>query len=168
MKTKEFIEKVKKLGFEIIYYKNPWSNVESNCEYDSITIYVDKQDLVKIWTNCQYAISTISDGHSCYLDGYDVDKLYELCFEYASTPVEDRKDEKKFLIQHKYLVSKANCQVNLAKNKEKNVYRVINCKVDNLVYQVQFTLKEIEEIKEKLNTDLADFELVEVEDENKY
>lgn len=85
-----------------------------------------------------------------------------LLIEFAKTSIEDREEEKKFLIKHKYLVSKANCQVNLAKNKEKNVYRVINCKVDNLVYQGQFTLNEIEEIKQKLNTDLADFELVEV------
>lgn len=33
---------------------------------------------------------------------------------------------------------------------------------------MQFTKKEIEEIKEKFDTDLSDFELVEVEDENKY
>lgn len=162
IKTKEFIEKVEKLGFTIEYYKNPFSNVKSN--YDLITISVNNQVLVKIWANCQYAISTISDGHSCFLNGYDVEELYKLCFEYANTPVMDRKEEKKFLIKHKYLVSKANCQVNLAKNKEKNVYRVINCKVDNLVYQVQFTLNEIEEIKQKLNTDLADFELVEVKE----
>lgn len=165
MKTKEFIQKVKKLGFTIEYFKNPFPNIESNCYYDLITISANNQVLVKVWTTCQYAISTISDGHSCYLDGYDVDELYKLCFEYANTPVKDREEEKKFLIKHKYLVSKAICQVNLAKNKEKNVYRVINCKVDNLVYQVQFTLNEIEEIKQKLNTNLADFELVEVKDE---
>ena len=95
MKTKEFIEKVEKLGFTIEYYKNPFSNVKSN--YDLITISVNNQVLVKIWANCQYAISTISDGHSCYLYGYDVDELYKVCFEYASTPVEDREDkEKKF------------------------------------------------------------------------
>lgn len=166
MKTKEFIKAVKKLGFGIEYYKNPLSNIKLNCDYDLITISANNQVLVKIWTNCQYAISTISDGHSCFLNGYDVEELYKLCFEYANTPVEDREEEKKFLIQHKYLVSKAICPVNLARNKEKNVYRVINCKADNLVYQVQFTEKEIKEIKEKLNTDLADFELVEVEDEN--
>lgn len=165
MKTKEFIEKVVKLGFTIEYYKNPFSNIKSNCAYDLITISANNQVLVKIWTNCQYAISTVSDGHADYLYGYDVKKLYKLCFEYTSTSVDDREEEKKFLIKHKYLVSKANCQVNLAKNKEKNVYRVINCKVDNLVYQGQFTLNEIEEIKQKLNTDLADFELVEVKDE---
>lgn len=161
MKTKEFIEKVEKLGFTIEYYKNPFSNVKSR-DYDLITIYHKDRILVKVWTNCKYAISTISDGHFCFINGYDVDKLYKLCFEYANTPVMDREEEKKFLIKHKYLVSKANCQVNLAKNKEKNVYRVINCKVDNLVYQVQFTKKEIEKIKEELNTDLKDFEIIEV------
>lgn len=162
MKTKEFIEKVKKLGFGIEYYKNPLSNVGLRCDYDLFTIYLEDKDLVEIWTNCRYAISTISDGHSCFINGYDVDKLYKLCFEYANTPVMDREEEKKFLIKHKYLVSKANCQVNLAKNKEKNVYRVINCKNDNLVYQTQFTFNEIEKIKEELNTDLKDFEIIEV------
>ncbi|MDU4209178.1 MAG: hypothetical protein E7H98_04555 [Finegoldia magna] len=166
MKTKEFIKKVKELGFTIEYYKNPFSNIKSNCAYDLITISANNQVLVKVWTNCQYAISTISDGHSSCLSGYDVDKLYKLCFEYASTPVEDREEEEKFLIQHKYLVSKNLLPVNLAWNKLKDVYRSINLKVNNHIYQAQFTFKEYEEIKKKLNTDLADFELVEVEDDN--
>ena len=164
MKTKEFIEKVKKLGFGIEYYKNPLSNVGLRCDYDLFTIYLEDKDLVEIWTNCRYAISTISDGHSCFINGYDVDKLYKLCFEYANTPVMDRKEEKKFLIKHKYLVSKSFYPVYMVWHKSKDVYRVINCKVDNLVYQVQFTLNEIEEIKQKLNTDLADFESVEVKE----
>lgn len=163
MKTKEFIKKVEKLGFTIEYYKNPFSNIKSN-DCDLITIYHEDRILVKVWTNCRYAISTISDGHSCYLDGYDVDELYKLCFEYANTPVKDREEEKKFLIQHKYLVSKNLLPINLAWNKLKDVYRSINLKVDNHIYQAQFTFKEYEEIKIKLNTDLADFELVEVEE----
>lgn len=165
MKTKEFIERVKKLGFTIKYYKTPFSNVKS-IDYDLITIYVEDKVLVEIWMNCKYAISTISDGHSLFINVYDVDKLYKLCFEYANTPVMDREEEKKFLIQHKYLVSKAICQVNLARNKEKNVYRLINCKNDNFVYQTQFTFNEIEKIKEELNTDLSDFEMVEVKNDN--
>ena len=165
IKTKEFIKKVKKMGFTIEYYKNPFSNIKSNCAYDLITISANNQVLVKVWTNCQYAISTISDGHSCYLDGYDVEELYKLCFEYANTPVEDREEEKKFLIQHKYLVSKSFYPVCMTWHKLKDVYRPINCRVDNHIYKAQFTFKEYEEIKKKLNTDLADFELVEVEDE---
>lgn len=162
MKTKEFIKAVEKLGFTIEYSKNPFSNISSNCGYDLMTIYLDDRILVKIWANCQYAISTVSDGYIDYLYGYDVQELYRLCFEYISTPVEDREEEKKFLIQHKYLVSKAICPVNLAKNKEKNIYRLINCKNDNLVYQTQFTFNEIEKIKEELNTDLSDFKIIEV------
>lgn len=164
IKTKEFIKAVKNLGFTIKYYKTPFSNVKSN-DYDLITICLEDKDLVEIWMNCKYAISTISDGHSCFLNGYDVDKLYKLCFEYANTPVMDREEEKKFLIKHKYLVSKNLLPVNLAWNKLKDVYRSINLKVDNHIYQAQFTFKEYEEIKKKLNTDLADYELVEVEDE---
>lgn len=165
MKTKEFIEKVQELGFEIIYYKTPFSNVESNYDYDSITIYVDKQDLVKIWANCQYAISTISDGHSCYLDGYDVDKLYELCFEYVCTPIKDR-EEKKYLLLHKFAFSKNLNVVNLAYNRYKGAYRLINCRWDNEFYKVLFTKEEIEKLKEKLNTNFDDFKIVEVEDES--
>ena len=164
MKTKELIEKLKKLGFEIVCYTNPWSNVESNCKYNSIRIYLHDELLVEVWTNCQYAISTISDGHSCYLYGYDVDELYKVCFEYASTPVEDREEEKKFLIQHKYLVSKSFYPVCMTWHKLKDVYRPINCRVDNHIYKAQFTLKEVEDIKIKLNTDLADFELIEVKE----
>lgn len=164
MKTKELIEKVNKLGFEIVCYTNPWSNVESNCKYNSIRIYLHDELLVEVWTNCQYAISTISDGHSCYLYGYDVDELYKVCFEYASTPVEDREEEKKFLIQHKYLVSKSFYPVCMTWHKLKDVYRPINCRVDNHIYKAQFTLKEVEDIKIKLNTDLADFELIEVKE----
>ena len=133
IKTKEFIKAVKNLGFTIKYYKTPFSNVKSN-DYDLITICLEDKDLVEIWMNCKYAISTISDGHSCFLNGYDVDKLYKLCFEYANTPVMDREEEKKFLIQHKYLVSKNLLPVNLAWNKLKDVYRSINLKVDNHIY----------------------------------
>lgn len=164
MKTKEFIEKVKKLGFGIEYYKNPLSNVGLRCDYDLFTIYLEDKDLVEIWTNCRYAISTISDGHSCFINGYDVDELYKVCFEYASTPVEDREEEKKFLIQHKYLVSKSFYPVCMTWHKLKDVYRPINCRVDNHIYKAQFTLKEVEDIKIKLNTDLADFELIEVKE----
>lgn len=164
IKTKEFIEKVEKLGFEIICYTNPWANVKSNCKYNSIGIYLHNELLVEVWTNCQYAISTISDGHSCYLDGYDVDKLYELCFEYAKTPVEDREEEKKYYLKHKWI--KGYAIMYLYRN-ELNGYCYLGenkCKPHR---QRMFTLNEIKEIKEKFNTDLSDFEIVEVEDDTK-
>lgn len=166
MKTKEFIEKVEKLGFTIEYYKNPFSNIKSNCDYDLITISANNQVLVKIWTNCQYAISTISDGHSCYLYGYDVDELYKVCFEYANTPSEDREEEKKYYLKHRFLTSLLRDMKYSFINydtKYNDIYLSSNEALDYV--KTKFTLKEIEEIKKKFDTDLADFELVEVEDE---
>lgn len=160
MKTKEFIEKVEKMGFDIAYYKNPYSNIESNCDYDLITISANNQILVKVWTNCQYAISTISDGHSCYLDGYDVDELYKLCFEYACTPVEDREEEKEFYLKHRWIKG---CVIMYLYRNELNGYCCLGENKCRPHRQRRFTLKEIEEIKEKFDTDLKDFELVEVE-----
>ena len=167
MKTKEFIKAVKNLGFTIKYYKNPFSNIKSNCDYDLITISANNQVLVKVSTNCQYAISTISDGHSSCLSGYDVDKLYKLCFEYASTPVEDREEEEKFYLKHRWLMTEFGdtyylCKCYNAAGKISYGVRLSYITHDETWL---FTLKEIEEIKEKFDTDLSDYELVKVKDE---
>ena len=163
MKTKEFIEKVEKLGFTIEYYKNPFSNIKSNCDYDLITISANNQVLVKIWANCQYAISTISDGHSCYLYGYDVDELYKVCFEYANTPVEEREEEKKYYLIHRYFrIAGGGSGFFTIENASGLSFLKYKTNLDH--YSQKFTEKEIEELKEKLNTNLADFEMVEVEE----
>lgn len=166
MKTKEFIEKVEKLGFTIEYYKNPFSNIKSNCDYDLITISANNQVLVKIWTNCQYAISTISDGHSNYLYGYDIDELYKLCFEYTSTPVEDREEEKRYYLRHKWIKTIGNVLKMFLNYYEEEDKFYLYTKAQTPFVKTAFTEKEIEELKEKFDTDLNDFELVEVKDDN--
>lgn len=163
MKTKEFIEKVEKMGFDIAYYKNPYSNEKSIFDYDLITIYLDDQDLVKIWTSCQYAISTISDGHSCYITGYDVQELYKLCFEYTSTPVEDREEEKKYYLIHRYFrIAGGGSGFFTIDNDSGLSFLKYKTNLDH--YSQKFTEKEIEELKEKLNTNLDGFEMVEAEE----
>lgn len=165
IKTKEFIEKVEKLGFTIEYYKNPFSNVKSNCDYDLITISANNQVLVKVWTSCQYAISTISDGHSCYITGYDVKELYKLCFEYANTPVKDREEEKKFYLKHRYFeIAGGGRGFFTIENASGLSFLKYKTNLDH--YSQKFTEKEIEELKEKLNTNLDGFEMVEVEDDD--
>lgn len=153
MKTKEFIKRVEELGYSFSSSYYCW---EIRNKKNHLIAVVSKDVLYKISTDSAYW-DVIPDE--------DKNKLLELIVEFASTPVEDREEEEKFLIQHKYLVSKNLLPVNLAWNKLKDVYRSINLKVDNHIYQAQFTFKEYEEIKKKLNTDLADFELVEVKDE---
>lgn len=123
MKTKEFIKRVKELGFEVginggtaCVLKNDYTTI--------MRVEVDKTFVA----DCFY-LSNRS------LEEEIREKLFDLLVEYAKTPIEDREEEKKFYLRHKW------------ENK-------------------QFTFKEIEEIKMKFGTDLADFEIVEVVDED--
>lgn len=153
MRTKEFIKRIEELGFEV------WISGSIAC----------------VLKNGRYTVARIKTKRACAIDFFYLlnesldeeisEKLFDIIVEYAKTPIEDREEEKKFWIQHKFMVSKNLLPVNLVWNKLKDVYRSINLKVDNHIYQAQFTFKEYEEIKKKLNTDLKDFELVEVTDE---
>lgn len=147
MKTKEFIKRVEGLGFEVKFFNN------------RIYILANNFTISVAYINRERAINTYKP---ILIDFKNEDKLFDIMIEYAKTPIEDREEEKKFWIQHKFMVSKNLLPVNLVWNKLKDVYRSINLKVDNHIYQAQFTFKEYEEIKKKLNTDLKDFELVEV------
>ena len=147
MKTKEFIKRVEGLGFEVKFFNN------------RIYILANNFTISVAYINRERAINTYKP---ILIDFKNEDKLFDIMIEYAKTPIEDREEEKKFWIQHKFMVSKNLLPVNLVWNKLKDVYRSINLKVDSHIYQAQFTFKEYEEIKKKLNTDLKDFELVEV------
>lgn len=152
MRTKEFIKRVEELGFKVginggtaCVLKNDYTTI--------MRVEVDKTFVA----DCFY-LSNRS------LEEEIREKLFDLLVEYAKTPIEDREEEKRFLVQHKFLVSVGSNPVNLVKYKDKNNYRVIRCLLDNQFYQARFTLKEVEEIKKKFDTDLKDFELVEVEE----
>ncbi len=149
MTTNEFVKAVENLGYE----------AEKDEEY--ITIRDKNISLACVFTNEAYRINSNFYGMDW---GEKGGVIFALIFQYACTPIEDREEEKKFLIQHKYLVSKSFYPVCMTWHKLKDVYRPINCRVDNHIYKAQFTLKEVEDIKIKLNTDLADFELIEVEE----
>ena len=87
--------------------------------------------------------------------------LLEIIIKFASTMPADRKDkEKKYYLRHRFIKSLSE-QTYLAKG-EKYLWIMNRMKTD-ADYQ-QFTLEEIEEIKNKFDTDLKDFELIEVEE----
>lgn len=114
MKTKEFIKRVEELGFEYEKAEEVYFIYDNEgTEYASV---------------CHTTPNQISNMERAWdwLDKNVQEKLFDLLIEYAKTPIEDREEEKYYL--------------------------------------VKFTLKEIEEIKKKFNTDLKDFELVEVEE----
>lgn len=162
MKTKEFIRRVKDLGFtvEILMDENPLSKtfrkpaiIEISCDDDLVA---------KVWMRASYAINTFEGQHIFFHYKYDMDALYELCFEYVKTPVCAREEEKKFYLRHRCLLQNfIHDPVYLNYNRIFDTIHVYNNKQTDVI-QTQFTKKEIEEIKEKFNTDLKDFELVEV------
>lgn len=91
-------------------------------------------------------------------------KMIKAAVEFAETPLEDRVEEKKFYLKHRWLVQAGDYKTGFLNYGTCNDILFINSEHHTNYVKTQFTLKEIEEIKEKFDTDLADFELVEVEE----
>ena len=89
-------------------------------------------------------------------------KMLKAAVEFAETPPEDREEEKKFYLEHRWLDSEN--EANYLNFEIDEFYYSLDSKPEVSWVKTKFTLKEIEEIKEKFDTDLADFELVEVEE----
>lgn len=83
--------------------------------------------------------------------------------EFAETPVDEREKEKKFYLRHRYFRfyngSSKYLGMDLVKDKPDLCSKITYRWIKN-----QFTEKEIDEIKEKFNTDLKDFKKTEVKE----
>ena len=101
----------------------------------------------------------------CFSDEEDFDMI-KAAVEFAETPLEDRVEEKKFYLKHRYLQSSLTNVNNILNYSVTDSTLALSSAAHVSRYKTIFTLNEIEEIKEKFDTDLADFELVEVVDEN--
>ncbi len=90
---------------------------------------------------------------------YDEDKtkLFDLIVEYAKTPIDEREEEKKFYLKHRWF-KPSPIYKNYLNYWIGNDEYWLDYKNESKEIQTQFTLKEIDEIKEKFNTDLKDFE----------
>jgi len=143
MRTKEFIEKVKELDY--------------GCTIDGHYIVVSDDYGTPV---------TISRYKMYYMTiETDDDKLGKLSYEYALTPIEEREgqeEEKKYYLKLKDSTSAIMGEY-LNFNKSFNVYFLQNNFQCN-DYQTRFTQKEIDEIKKELDTDLAEFEQIEVKE----
>ena len=133
MKTKEFIKRVEELGYTIFSTNEPFIEIYDHRE--RILAVVSREE--------QYQFNSISGEHI-------TKTLFDLIVEYTSTPPEDREEEKKFLIQHKYLVSKAICQVNLAKNKKKMFIDLLIAKMIILFIRHNLLLMKLKKLKKNL------------------
>lgn len=89
--------------------------------------------------------------------------MIKAAVEFAETPIDEREEEKKFYLRHRYFRfyngSSKYLGMNLVKDESDLCSKITYRWMKN-----QFTEKEIDKIKKKYNTDLKDFEMIEVEE----
>lgn len=151
MKTKEFIRKVKKLGFEV------------EEDTGAIEIYLNNERIAYVY---RYEIFSVNTAYIPFdvLSKEFVEKLYNLIDAYARTPLNEREEKKFYLkqnLKHKWLERNAFYYLNL--NIDKNIY-LIDSYASTDTFKTQFTQAEIDKIKEKFNTNLDDFEQIPVDE----
>lgn len=151
MKTKEFIKKVEELGFETSTHEN------------TIALYNKGNEIAFVYRRLYMKFkNSYADWDDLSIG--DKKNLFGLIVEYVSTPVDEREEEKTFILRHLRIKWKGFNQY-LSKNINDGVasYELDLFSVNGRSH-LDFTVKEMEEIKEKYNTDLSDFEIVEVEE----
>ena len=147
MKTKEFIKRVKELGY--------------NCFTNKNYIFVSKSYplIANIALHKMYRITLYTNDN----------KLGELCVEYARTPIEERKEEEEE--EEKFYLKK----IKSFYDNYDEEYAFLNLDIEDNTFflsdtpeydncNTQFTQKEIDEIKVKFNTDLSEFVQIPVEE----
>lgn len=149
--TKEFIKAVEELGLDL----------KVECENENYFIIdVDGDTIAYVNKTVPLQIST---DYNAWDDLCDEDKksLFKLLMAYASTPPDERGEEKKCHWQHRWMDGVNGNFLNLDLEDD---YLYLDDKKERWYKKTTFTQKEIDEIKEKYNTDLSDFERVEVEE----
>lgn len=148
MKTKEFIKRVKELGYDI--------------EISEENVFIKRDGFIIV------RISRISMYIMRMYTGFKVKytkELFDLCVEYARTPIEEREEEEKFYLQkmksfydEKY--DEEYAYLNVSINDD---YFTLNNLIQNNFHKTQFTQKEIDKIKQEQHTDLSEFKQIPVE-----
>lgn len=140
MKTKEFIEKVEELGFAV-------STVEN--------YYVILNKILVCAEICRTS-NRVNLFHECL----EKNDLLKICVEYAQTPLTEREEEKKY-----YLRMKDTFYASAYRYLNFDIYErayVLHNNFEHKYYKMKFTQKEIDDIKKQYNTDLKEFEQIEV------
>lgn len=144
MKTKEFIKRVEELGYYVMEGEEYYYIRSFDCEV-----------IASINKLITFQICTDYDGWDelCH----EIKKgLFDIISKYASTPPDERKEEKKFYLRHRWFKPDSIYKNYLNHWIGHDEYW-LDYKNESKEIKTKFTLKEIDEIKEKFNTDLKDF-----------
>lgn len=90
--------------------------------------------------------------------------MIKAAVEFAETPIDEREEEKEFYLKHRWLRCLGGCALLHESTKFHTFVLMGGFGEVPKDYKMKFTQKEIDEIKEKYNTDLSDFEMIEVEE----
>lgn len=159
MTYKEFKKAIEEWG-------NNWGIVTEvfiKGDWISVCIKNENSDLELVVDISSKDICIFDFSYQSTVDLGDVERktLFKIVTMFANTWPADRKDkEKKYYLRHRFIKSLSE-QTYLAKG-EKYLWIMNRMKTD-ADYQ-QFTLEEIEDLKMLYDTDLKDFELIEVEE----
>ncbi len=152
MKIEEFKEEIDSIGF----YNDKDLRVE-----ESQFEYVIKDGSIFLATVSKLTTYLIDENYVGFMElteGLRRD-LLDAMYKFASTPLDEREDEKKYYLKHRFLEN-GNCRYLNYDKEFQELY--LNDRAQFGEIQTQFTQKEIDEIKERYDTTLDDFEQIEV------
>lgn len=156
MKIEEFKNEIDSIGF----YND--RNLEVAEDDYSFNIKDDGRIIATVNKLKRYTMDTTYAGFEKLTEGLRRD-LLDAMYKFASTSLDEREEEKKYYLRHKFLSSSNRIRFLNRELVIGNWFLAEKNYFDG--YQTHFTQKEIDEIKEKYDTTLDDFELIEVEDE---
>ena len=134
-------------------------------EYLRLNYISLKEDEEELIVDSQFEISKKKEQTIWFLAPY-IDSPYEYemlkkVIELAETPLSEREGEIKFYLKHKFL---NNYTTQKYFNFTESGGAILSNRLEDRIFQTKFTKEEIEELKEKFDTDLRDFEIIEEED----
>lgn len=154
MKTNEFKRKLEENGFSVeLINENP----------DEFEVIYDGLCRGYIIKSHPYHMSI-----TYYFADLDNDLrriLLDTLYEYARTPVEERENQKKYYLKHRWLVCDG--LEYLCYDKGSYIYFLSERPlIEDDDATSEFTQEDINSIKRKFNTSLEDFEMIEVQNED--
>lgn len=131
MKTKIFMKKVRELGFKI-----------EECDLDIDVINGTSEYVCSVSKTFRFVLDTDWTAFEGMGES-DREDLYKIAVEYASTPLEERVEEKKYqinIINDVVKYNSAGSYLNLKVEQERYIFSSSN---ETPEYKTQFTQKEI-------------------------
>ena len=152
MKTKEVIKELGKMNLRT-----------QVCDDFLVVINCCGEIVAKVSLKRKFEIDTGFSAFKSKLTKFEQEKVFVLLTKLAETDPSEREEEKKYYLRHKWIGRKSPSGDYLNYCDYYDEYQMYSKGVGAL-YTPQFTQAEINEIKERFNTTLEDFEMVEVEE----